>query len=386
MKALVVCLTDLSKDPRVSRQIKWLTDLGFSVTTLAEGAAQESVHHHVCSLPPSIERTAPERLRCKIKSGFKLLNGNYEQFYWTRPAIQRCEHLFQTTLQDSFDLIVANDFNTLPLVLRYKRGAKVLLDAHEYAPEEFSDLWKWRLFFQKYSFDLCRRTLPQVDAMMTVNDGIARRYAEVFGTSLPFVLTNAVPYYDLQPSEVTSDKIRLIHHGIAAKSRNIDIMFSLFECLDDRFELDLIMVPGDGKYIERMKEKAKRWPQVRCLPPVPMKEIVPTTNQYDMGVYLLPPVNFNYLYGLPDKLFEFLQARLALALGPSPEMAKVARHYQCGIVSDKFDPKSLATQLNSLDRNDIIAMKSQASYAAKELNAEANSLIFREAVNKAMNR
>jgi len=385
MKALIVCFSDLAKDPRVSRQIKWLTDLGFSVTTLAEGPASEQVERHFCAKAPNVERTALHRLRRKVKSGSKLLLGKFDEFYWTRPAIQHCEELFYTSLTDAFDLIVANDFNTAPLVLRYRRGAKVLLDAHEYSPEEFSDVWKWRLFFQKYSCDLCRQTLPHVDAVMTVNEGIAKRYAEVFNIPVPFVLTNATSYYDLKPCDVAEDRIRLIHHGVAAKSRNLDTMFRLFDTLDDRFELDVIMVPGDRSYIAKMERVAKKWPKIRCLPPFPMKEIVPSTNKYDMGVFLLPPVNFNYFYGLPNKLFEFLQARLAIAVGPSPEMARVVRHYECGVVSPDFKPKSLATQLNSLTRDDILAMKQRSHRAAKELNAEANGLIFKQAVNKALN-
>ena len=37
--------------------------------------------------------------------------------------------------------------------------------------------------------------------------------------------------------------------------------------------------------------------------------IVRTINQFDLGVYLLPPVNFNSAHALPNKFFEFIQAR-----------------------------------------------------------------------------
>ena len=54
-----------------------------------------------------------------------------------------------------------------------------------------------------------------------------------------------------------------------------------------------------------------------------MHELPRMANDYDVGLYLLPPTNFNQRYALPNKFFEFIQGRLAIAIGPSPEMAKL---------------------------------------------------------------
>jgi len=40
------------------------------------------------------------------------------------------------------------------------------------------------------------------------------------------------------------------------------------------------------------------------------------------------------LHALSDKLFEFIQACLADAIGPSPEMARIIHEDSCGIVAD----------------------------------------------------
>lgn len=85
------------------------------------------------------------------------------------------------------------------------------------------------------------------------------------------------------------------------------------------------------------------------LEPVPMHRIVSFASTYDIGVFLLPPTNFNYRNALPNKLFEFIQARLAVAIGPSPQMAAVVREWNCGIVSDDFTPASLGENLQRLD-------------------------------------
>ena len=94
---------------------------------------------------------------------------------------------------------------------------------------------------------------------------------------------------------------------------------------------------------------------------------------YDMGIFLLPPVNFNYENTLPNKLFDFIQARLGIAIGPTPEMAEIVNHYHIGIVSEKFTAESLAEKLNQVTKADIETFKKNTNVAAKELNAEVNA-------------
>ncbi|NGX57535.1 MAG: hypothetical protein K940chlam3_00427 [Chlamydiae bacterium] len=382
MKVLVISFSDLARDPRVARQLQWLLQMDCSITVLSYGQTNQPIDQQFSFSP--FQRTGFDSFKQKIFNACVLLKKDYERFYWTRPEVQFFEDILKNRLNKTYDLIIANDFNTLPLIARYKRGSKVLLDAHEYTPEEFTDNLKWRIFFQNYCFETCRKYLPYVDTMMTVNAEIANQYAEVFKIPLPFVLTNATSYYPMAPSKVAEDKIRLIHHGVASRSRSFDRMIRMFDHLDERFYLDLIMVPGDKKYIEKIKRLVKKYPRIRCIPPVPMNEIVPFTNQYDIGVYLLPPVNFNYLNGLPNKLFEFIQARLAIAIGPSPAMKRLVTQYDCGVVSSDFQAKSLAVLLNALTRKDIVKMKKNAHFAAKEQNADVNKDIIKQAIKEAL--
>lgn len=49
---------------------------------------------------------------------------------------------------------------------------------------------------------------------------------------------------------------------------------------------------------------------------------------FRIGVHILPPVSFNHRYAMPDKLFDCLQARFGVLIGPSPEMAGVVREHE----------------------------------------------------------
>jgi hypothetical protein len=155
----------------------------------------------------------------------------------------------------------------------------------------------------------------------------------------------------------------MIHHGAASPSRKIETMIAMMGYLDDRFSLDLMLVAGDPAYHRFLRSRAADNPRVRFLDPVAPDQIIATTRAYDIGLFLLPPTNFNYRHALPNKFFEFVQARLAIAIGPSPEMSRLVREHHLGIVSADFTPRALAASLNSLTSSQIDAFK-DASHAA----------------------
>jgi len=128
---------------------------------------------------------------------------------------------------------------------------------------------------------------------------------------------------------------------------------------------------GDG-YLDELKAQAQALApgRIHFRPPVAPSKIVATIANYDMGLFLIPPVNFSYHMVLPNKFFEFVMAGLAVAVGPSPAMSALVEQYHLGVVADDFSPATLAQKLNTLSAADIDDMKQHALAAAQELNAE----------------
>jgi glycosyltransferase involved in cell wall biosynthesis len=310
------------------------------------------------------------RLRT-LRSEAKLWLGFFESYYWGRPEVKAC---LQALGGEKFDLIIVNDIPALPLGLRIAGGAPVLLDAHEYSPTEFEDRLIWRLRIGRYYRYICRFFLPRATAMTTVCTGVADEYRRNFGITAS-VIENAPLRQDLVPSSLVPGSIRLVHHGAAIRSRRLELMIDVIKRTDQRFSLDFMLVGNDARYLQDLRDRASGEPRIRFLPPVAMPDICTATNGYDMGLFLLPPVNFNYRFALPNKLFEFIQARLAVAIGPSPEMARVVRAHGVGVVAESFEPADLAEVLNGLTEEDVMRYK-QASHIA------ADKLCFKAAADR----
>ncbi|MBX7491575.1 hypothetical protein [Helicobacter turcicus] len=170
---------------------------------------------------------------------------------------------------------------------------------------------------------------------------------------------------------VDSKKIKLIHHGMASPDRCIQNMIEMMRYVDSRFSLDLMLVPTYHKeYFAQLEAMAKDLDNVRMLPIVSFEEIIPFSAQYDIGIFLVPPTTYNLKMCLPNKFFEFIQARLAIAIGPSPEMARYVKEYHLGIIAKDFTPQSMAQELNKLTKQDILKYKENANKTARILNAE----------------
>jgi glycosyltransferase involved in cell wall biosynthesis len=274
-----------------------------------------------------------------------------------------------------FDLIIVNDINAVPLSFNHFNAKKYFIDLHEYSTAEIDDR-SFRKFIQKaYLEYLCRKYLPMAFAVTSVNETISNKIADEFNIKVD-TINNAPFYADLSPTLTNKDHIKIIHHGAAMESRRIELMIEAAKLLDSRFSMDFMLVPNEPEYFEHLKKCAADVSNVRFIPPVKHEEIVKFCNTYDIGIFILPPVNPNYEFALPNKFFEFVQSRLAVVTGPSPEMMNLIKRYDIGIVTETFRPEEVAGKINKLNEEEIMKFKQNSDSAAKELSFENNKNFF----------
>ena len=97
----------------------------------------------------------------------------------------------------------------------------------------------------------------------------------------------------------------------------------------------------------------------------------------------LAPWRFNFSslrWSLPNKFFDYVQARLALLIGPSQEMRDVLTRHQLGASAEGFDIDDIVRCIESIDAERVSAWKANADAAARPLSAEAQVKTWSDAV------
>lgn len=357
---LIVSFSPVLRDPRVRRQIAELSR-HYDVSVAGYGVAPTTSCEYTELPDPS--------LRPKLHKAFRLalVLRLFRLFYWWgQPQVRALRRYLS---DHRFDAILVNDFEPLPAVLKSRGEARVVLDAHEFAPTQGLGSLRWTIANGPYSRWLCSSTIHEVDAMATVSEGLARAYRQEFQlTSDVEVVPNAPDYHLLAPSSVNDDAIELVYHGLAGRDRGLEILIDATVNAGSGFRLNLVLVPsGDVRYLHQLRQQVAELSCIRIHDPVALERIVEEINEFDVGLFVYPPRSIHHRFALPNKFFEFVQARLAVVTGPSPEMALPIRRYGLGVVMDTYTATELGHVLSELTGERVREFKAASDRAAREL-------------------
>jgi len=380
---LIISYSLLHRDPRILRQVQAL-EQNYKITTIGYTPIKnDSIIHYPLNIP--IKSSLIRKFCNFINVLLRRFKNNTEKILEARFNLKNILSMDIATP----DVIFANDWNGLYLAsaLKSKHNWKVKIyyDAHEYSPKDHNSI-RWWLVIRPLVIDVLKKCKSDISAMTTVCDGIARAYEKFYCFPKGFVrvVTNATEYNaNLTPRVARERVIKLIHHGGAIKKRRLELMIEMMRYLDpDKYELTFMLVKTEPRYYKSMVKIAEKYKNIKFIEPVSFSEITSTLNNYDIGVYILLPQNFNHQHALPNKLFEFVQARLAIAIAPSVEMVKIVKQYDLGVCAKDFTPKSLANSIAEITPNKLLEYKKNADKHARELSAEANITQIRNIVTE----
>lgn len=382
-RALIMCFADPSGNPRPRRAVELCISQGFDVSAVGFPLKHPFEMSSYFSIPyPSISlhHRILRKLFAVVRSSLPFEDGRLfceEKLYGFTKV--------KNSLNGSqFDLLIVEDLHLLPLAFAIKGEAKILFDAREYYPRQNEGEIFFNLFEKKRREQLCRDYMPRCDAVVTVSEGLRREYLKEFGVSAE-LYRSTPPYADLPVHPVNPNQIRMVYHGAANRNRRLENLIEVVALLDKRFSLDLILV-GSPSYQRELRNKAASVKNVKFREPVPFNDILPTICWYDIGFFYYEPTGFNILHSLPNKFFEYIQARLMLAIGPSPDMADLVKAYGCGVVADSFSVNEMARILNSLTASDVNRFKVQSDRAARDLCFEEEKKVLLCVIDKIMNQ
>ena len=368
---LILSFSPIASDARVLKQVRLFANR-YDVTTCGYGPAPEGVVRHL---------QVPDEAVYWRKDPLALLTFRHATVLARNAAIAAARPLLAGL---SFDVVLADDVDAVPLALevapRLASGrAAVHADLHEYAPAQNEELLRWRIFVAPYVRWLLRRFVTQAASVTTVAPGIAEAYRREHDLDAG-VVVNAAPYVEREPGPV-GDPLRLVHTGAGLRGRRLEIMIDAVRLTHADVTLDLVLTPNDPEYVAELRTRAASVPGVTVHDPVPYAEVDRILARHDVGVFVLPPVNRNYANALPNKLFDFVQARLGIIVGPGPEMARLVREHGLGAVASANTAEALAAALDDVTPDDVARWKAASHAAARALSAEEQSGAWARAVD-----
>lgn len=231
-----------------------------------------------------------------------------------------------------YDVIHCHDLDTLPaaqaLRQRLAPHAKLVYDAHELFPYQIADR-----SFQSYWSWVERKCIHHPDLVITVNDSIAEQLASLYGIRRPAVIFNSYGNHTHQAPLATDAFFR--HFGVPAGGfsvlfqgsltplRNLPNLVRAFGRLNDSYRLFIL---GAGPLEREMRQICQREgiSRVAFGGHIPQAELLRYTAHAHLGIIPYEDAGLlNMRYCSPNKLFEFIEAKVPICASRLPELARL---------------------------------------------------------------
>ena len=188
-----------------------------------------------------------------------------------------------------------------------------------------------------------RRLLRRVNAVSVSGTADADIVAQRFELqSKPTVILNSPPYQErIEESQrlrerfsIPDDAFVVVYQGVVHHGRGLAPMI---RALVEMPDVHLCIV-GDGPFrspLEDIATKARVGARVHWVGSVPYDELHTWTCSADAGCCLIEPVSMSYEYALPNKLFEYMMARIPSLVTDLPAMHDHVMRYPVGMLVDR---------------------------------------------------
>ena len=250
------------------------------------------------------------------------------------------------------DVLHAHDVNVLPTVWLASRLLRVPLvyDAHEVSTGR-----------EGYRSRRCvvaaveRCLMARSAATITTTDSRARFFARAYGIARPLVLHDRPRLVNPQRDE---DRLRrelgltrpwpiVLYQGGLQPGRGLEGLITAMARVPEAY---LVFV-GGGSLANRLREQVRASglsARVHFVPTVGLEQLPAYTASADIGVQPIENTCLNHFTTDSNKLFEYVSAGLPVVASALPEITRIVRRYELGVLVKAGNVDELAEAIRTL--------------------------------------
>jgi len=353
----MLATNDMLNDPRVARHAATLSNQGFRVIvvcplTYRTRAIELRDGYEIARVRSSVFDYLAE-LSTRKKNQIKFpKNTLFAPPLQTILALVRLSALQLRLLRYAqkihADIYCSNDLDTLLIgVICAGFDRKLVYDSHE--------LWTDMLIgIPPYGKAILRRIekllIRRADRVITVNEFIAKelkaRYAIDRPVHVIYNYPNLLAEKRTKRRKTIAPK-KVLYQGRYSPERGLENLVRASEYLLHDVEL---VFRGYGEIEAYLKTLASGRANVRFEKPAKMEDLVQAAQNADVGIVSYMPTNLCNYFASPNKLFEYIQAGLAIAASDMPFLRKIITRDRIGVLFDPQDPRNIAEALNAVTR------------------------------------
>lgn len=364
-KAFVAVINDLTHDQRVARTCSTLFDLKIVPTLFGRRLNQSG----------------------QIKRQYPVFR---KRLLFNRGALFYAEiniRIFFFALFKRFDLYFSNDLDTLlAMYLLAKLHRKPLIyDSHELFTE-VPELKNRGV--RKVWLGIEKSIFPKLKHVITVNQSIADIYSKRYGVDVNIVRNISSNDIALGSGKEGLSKLQLILQGNGInKDRGAEELVFAMRLIENA----KLRIIGNGDVVPELKEIVKEnglQEKVEFYYSIPPSELKLQTQKAHIGFSLDKPTNENYVYSLPNKLFDYIHAGVVVIASNVVEVKRIVDKYYIGTVINDVTPESIAEAIQQYQESPELLKKQSENClkASKELNWEREKHNLIKVINESLER
>lgn len=273
------------------------------------------------------------------------------------------------------DVVHAHDVNTLPTawLAATLSGAKIIYDAHEISTsrEGYSS-------FRGLVAYVERLLMPRMQGTITTSDARAKFFARAYGIERPLVLQNRPRFTSPASRQRIREELGLseawpivLYQGGLQQGRGLERLVRAAAVVEQAYFVFI----GGGRLAHSLLQLSQTLSlseRVHFIPTVSLADLPAYTASADIGVQPIENTCLNHFTTDSNKLFEYLIAGLPVVASDLPEIRRIVREHDTGLLVPPGDEQALAQTLKRLvaDAGLRNRLSANSLSAAKQLNWE----------------